>query len=116
MSNDNEKITVIQGNLTDIYEVSPFENGEAVATLSDAGWSCRSVLVENLGDIPLIDNTVTLKTIDDLYYRVAFEPDDTTPLAIGTYIWIIQVENSTVVPKYRREKQISLTVEAQGLA
>ena len=110
-----DRIEVIQGDLTDILEVSPFEEGEETANLSDAGWTCKSAVIKEMGDVPIFERDITDKTVDDLYFRAAIDPDDTTVLAVDSYIWVIQIENLLVLPKFRREKQVELVVEPQAL-
>jgi len=103
-----------QGDTTDTFQVSPFVIGEAVQTLSDPTWTCRSVVVDKLGGTVVIDNVVTTKTQDDLYFETALASPDTDILDAKAYIWIIEIENLVVIPKYRREHHISLVVEKQG--
>lgn len=109
------KVIINQGDTSDTYQVSPFVEGEATQTLSDGGWTCRSVVVAAVGDVPIIDNVVTTKTVDDLYFETALASPDTDTLNGGSnYLWIIEIENTTTTPKYRRELHIPLKVNKQG--
>ena len=103
-----------QGDTTDTFQVSPFPLGELVENLSDPGWSCRSVVTNKLGGTIVIDNPVTTKTVDDLYFETSLASPDTDILDAKAYIWIIEIENLLTTPIYRREHHISLVVEKQG--
>jgi len=103
-----------QGDTTDTFQVSPFPLGELVENLSDAGWTCRSVVIPRIGVAPVIDNPVTTKTVDDLYFETSLASPDTDILDAKAYIWIIEIENLLTTPIYRREHHISLVVERQG--
>ena len=114
MSSTVNNVVIKQGDISDTFEVSPFPANEAVQTLSDPGWTCRSVVVNKLGGDVIIDNTVTDTTTNDLYYTTELAPPDTDILDTKGYIWIIQIQNLTTTPIYRKEHHINLAVEGEG--
>ena len=107
-------VIIKQGDISDTFQVSPFVAGEAVENLSDAGWTCRSVVVNKLNGDIIIDNTVTTKTMDDLFFETNLSPPDTDVLDTKGYIWIIQIQNLVTSPTYRKEHHINLAVEGEG--
>ena len=107
-------ITIKQGDTTDTFQISPFPLGETVEALTDAGWTCRSIVVAKLGGIELINNNVATLTADNLYFETALGSPDTDILDAKAHIWILEMENLTTTPVYRKEHHISLVVQQQG--
>lgn len=103
-------ILVNQEDTTDTMEISPFIEGELIQNLSDVGWSCRQAVLTADGKNVVLSNNVTTKTLDDLYFSATLEPLDTAILNEDQYIWIIEITNNTIEPKYRRELQVILAV------
>lgn len=110
----SREMIISQGDITDTFQVSPFEEGELVQKLTDPGWACRTFVVDKLGGTVVIDKSITQKTADNLYYEVALGPPDTEILDSRAYIWVIEVQNLTLTPKYRKELQIDLKVRQEG--
>jgi len=111
----SQSITIKQGDTTDTFQVSPFPVGQSTPTLvTEAGWTCRSIVMSKIGGVEVINNTITTLSADDLYFETALASPDTDILAAKAYIWIIELQNLTLTPVYRREHHIALAVEAQG--
>lgn len=98
-----------QGDITELYEISPFNADEATANLSDAGWTCRSIITNMDGDL-IADNTITSKSADDLAFNCQIGPADTDILDIKQYKWIIQIQNLTATPNFRKEYHFIVAV------
>lgn len=114
MTSTVNNVVIKQGDISDTFQVSPFVEGEAVQNLSDPGWTCRSVIINKVGGDVIVDNAVTAKTADDLYFETQLAPPDTDVLDVKGYIWVIQIENLITTPIYRKEHHINLSVEAEG--
>lgn len=104
-------VIVKQEDTSDIMEVSPFEEGESIQTLSATGWFCRHAVLSEDGKTTVMVSDVVAKTVDDLYFAAALEPWDTAILDVAQYMWIIEVRNDTIEPKYRKELSVNLAVE-----
>jgi len=108
-------VHVRQEDTTDTIQISPYSKTEAVNDLiSVTGWTCRSVVLRKVGDPSVIINSVTKISTDLLYFEATLEPVDTAKLDTGVYLWVIEMENLTLNPKYRKEYHTNLVVSANA--
>lgn len=110
-----QTVTLKQGDVTDLINISPFEEGEAIQTLSDVGWTCNTSIVSKVGGVTVASKAVTTKTVDDLYYSVSWGSPDTEILDADQYLWVIEIQNLGIIPIWRKEYNISLVVTQQSL-
>jgi hypothetical protein len=109
-------VTVKQEDTSDTIRVSPYPLGEAVYNIvnNPAGWSCRSVVLREPGSPKVIDKAEVTISSDQLYFECTLEPEHTRILDAAAYLWVIELENLTVTPKYRKEYHVQLVVESNA--
>ncbi len=108
-------VTVKQEDTSDTIQASPFAENEAIANLSDSGWVCRQAVLTKDGKNIVIEGDVTIKDSTDMYFEATLAPNDTRQLDNRQYKWIIEVENTTVTPPYRKEHEVDLDVEKHSI-
>lgn len=109
-------IRVRQGDSTPQIEISPFiENYVGAELLTDPGWVCRCVVRPTLAKAEVLAKAIGDATADILAYVPILEPAETQILSAKPYDWIIEIENLTRNPTYRREHHFRLVVERRGL-
>ena len=111
----NYIVSVKQEDTSDTFKVSPFAADELVNNLSDPGWVCNQLVISSDGKYRIHESQVTTKSTDDLYFTATLEPAVTAELNKDQYIWVIEVENPLLTPKYRREVNIVLSVAEHKL-
>lgn len=81
----------------------------------DANWICRAGVYTKAGVEMVAPFTVTDKyTFDsEEYFVVALTRQQTSGLAAGEYVLVIDVRNDTLSPAYSDESCVALIVEAQ---
>lgn len=112
-----EKFSVYQGDLGKLVTVRP-NIADPTETISD-DWVCKTSVLAEDGTTVIEPRVETNKTDDGLQYVVALSPDDTQSIPVNGKFerckWVIQLENLTLDPAYRREKHIQVNVKKQGI-
>ncbi len=105
-----EKITVYRGDSTIVKEFTIV----GYATL-DVSWVGRKAVVGSIGDTPEFSAEM-VKDQNTTMFLGYLEPAETDSLEPGVYIVIYEMENLSILPKFRREVQYELTVAEEGIA
>lgn len=105
-----EKITVYKGDSTIVKEFTIV----GYAAL-DSNWVGKKAVVTAIGATPEF-SVEMVKDAATTMFLGYLEPAETDSLDPGTYIVIYEIENLSILPKFRREIQYELTVEEEGIA
>jgi len=101
-----------RGNTTDVVYVRPSVLDGATI---DANWSCKTAVVNTAGDVLVDTTTITAKSADDTEFKVYLTPTQTNALnpdsGYQEYIWVVQLENTTLTPPIKRDIQFRLGVD-----
>lgn len=117
-----EILDLIQGNTSEVKLVRPGFPG--LADLLDGNWTCVQAVLDCSGATVVTAAAVTDKTLDEFgkeAFVVAVSPADSATLTVPAtepyldYTWMIELENPTTVPPYRKEHHITLRVRTQGI-
>lgn len=84
----------------------------SVANL-DSAWVGTWGIVKSLGTLPIISGPLN-KSVDLKKFQLRILPEHTSPLAVGNYILVVQITNTTV--GFNKEvAHRSITITEQGL-
>ena len=117
-----EIIELFQGDTSEVKLVRP--DMPSLDAALDGNWTCKQSVLDCDGSVVIAVATVTDKTTDengDERFVVAVKPVDSTTLTVPDdepyqdYTWIIQLENTTTTPPYRKEHMMTLRIRAQGI-
>ena len=100
--------SIFKGDSTNIDNIKV--KGETDYTL----YSCRAIIVKEIGDTPIVDETFEPNVTDG--FDVYFTPQNTDLLTADIYIIIYEItktEDSVIT--YRREYQKKVRVNADGI-
>jgi len=117
-----EIVEVYQGDLSAIRNARP--SIEGLDDVLDANWECYVRVIDRDNNAVVAKREITDKMTDTASkerFVAAILPTETAEILVPTgrnsedYIWIIQLENSTLTPPWVKEHQITLRVRRQGL-
>lgn len=105
-----------RGNTSDIVYVRPaYLDGATI----DANWTCKGKVIDRNGNTMVDTYSITEKSGDSTEFKCYLTPNQTAALNPGTgyeeYIWIIQVENSTLTPVIKRDIHFRLGISVGGV-
>lgn len=106
-----QSITITQGDSSPVKKISI----NTYPDLSATEWTGKTVVKKELGqsETSLIDRILP-KDPEEIMFLGYLTPDETASLAPGMYYLTHQIENSTLLPPFRKEFQFELEVKPQG--
>lgn len=109
--------SLFQGDSSSLIAVRPDLKNPTDVINSD--WVCKTTLLSADKSVIIPTRVETTKSDDGLTWIVGLSPSDTAQVVVNGKFekckWIIQVENLTLSPAYRREKHIQVNVKKQGI-
>ena len=108
---------VFQGDTSVVLNAKPVDSTGSTYDVSVGGWSCKITVSDKAGATEIISRAVTDVTSDKTSFIAYVKPSETTTLTAGnTYLQVIEITNTTIVPIFNLEKHVTLTIKEQGAA
>jgi|GEM_PF-4592494 len=105
---------IYKGNVTPIWK-SMVKIGENIVTM-DASWNCRMLVKKSFdtAEVPIIDKTIAYDPSTNTF-PCFLTPSETDMLEPGEYYVFIEISNLSFSPPIKKESNLLLKVEQQGV-